>query len=448
MRNISGSTTAGLLAGIGLSLVHACLNAGSPPFSDANWINFGGVPGADGAVSAAAVDSAGNVYIGGGFTAVGGIAANRIAKWDGHSWSALGSGVSGGPPWGDPAGVFALAASGNNVYAAGNFTTAGGIAVSYIAKWDGNSWSALGSGMDDEVDALAASGGDLYAGGTFTTAGGIAAKYIAKWDGSTWSALGLGMNDWVSALAVLGSNVYAGGWFTGAGDSPANYIAKWDGSSWSEVGYGMAFGISTRVDALAVSGSDLYVGGDFTKAGDIAANYVAKWDGSNWSALGSGTGTYGYVHALAVSGSNVYVGGDIRSSGGPGNHIAKWDGSSWSALGSGINGTVEALAVSGSDLYAGGLFTTAGDKASEYIARAYLLPLPVLSLRLSSATQGSITIFWPSADTSGFSLEQASTPITSASWVSNTAIITDDGISKSVTLPATNSSQVFRLRGP
>ncbi len=37
------------------------------------------------------------------------------------------------------------------------------------------------------------SGSDVYAGGYFTTAGGSAATNIAKWNGSTWSALGSGM---------------------------------------------------------------------------------------------------------------------------------------------------------------------------------------------------------------------------------------------------------------
>ncbi len=34
------------------------------------------------------------------------------------------------------------------------------------------------------------------------------------------------------------------------------------------------------------------------------------------------------------------------------------------------------------------------------------------------------------------------------SWFSNTASLTDDGTTKSVTLPATNPAQFFRLRRP
>ena len=37
--------------------------------------------------------------------------------------------------------------------------------------------------MNSSVSALAVSGSDLYAGGYFTTAGGSAANYIAKWNG-------------------------------------------------------------------------------------------------------------------------------------------------------------------------------------------------------------------------------------------------------------------------
>ena len=48
---------------------------------------------------------------------------------------------------------------------------------------------------------------DLYAAGYFTTAGGSAAYNIAKWDGSSWTALGSGMNSRVNALAVSGSEL-------------------------------------------------------------------------------------------------------------------------------------------------------------------------------------------------------------------------------------------------
>ncbi|MGB9613419.1 MAG: chitobiase/beta-hexosaminidase C-terminal domain-containing protein, partial [Candidatus Margulisiibacteriota bacterium] len=43
--------------------------------------------GMNGSVYALAVDSSGNLYAGGSFTTAGGVSANRIAKWNGSSWS-------------------------------------------------------------------------------------------------------------------------------------------------------------------------------------------------------------------------------------------------------------------------------------------------------------------------------------------------------------------------
>ena len=84
----------------------------------------------------------------------------------------------------------------------------------------------MSGGSFPPVVALAVLGTDLYAGGGFTTAGGSAAHYIAKWNGSSWSALGSGMNGWVSALAVLGSDLYVGGDFTTAGGKVSAYTAR------------------------------------------------------------------------------------------------------------------------------------------------------------------------------------------------------------------------------
>ena len=48
-------------------------------------------------VSALALDGAGNLYAGGGFLNAGGVWVGHIAKWNGSTWSALGSFMSGVP---------------------------------------------------------------------------------------------------------------------------------------------------------------------------------------------------------------------------------------------------------------------------------------------------------------------------------------------------------------
>ena len=101
---------------------------------------------------ALALDASGSLYAGGGFTTAGDVTANYIAQWDGTSWSALGSGMSGGNPY---AHVKSLAIDDSGaLYAGGDFTTAGGVTVNNIAKWDGSAWSALGTGTAGGVCAL------------------------------------------------------------------------------------------------------------------------------------------------------------------------------------------------------------------------------------------------------------------------------------------------------
>jgi hypothetical protein len=80
------------------------------------------------------------------------------------------------------------------------------------------------------VNALAVLSSDLYAGGDFITAGGVSANYIAKWNGSSWNALGSGIggayHPYVTALALMGSNLYAGGDFSIAGGKVSPFVAQ------------------------------------------------------------------------------------------------------------------------------------------------------------------------------------------------------------------------------
>jgi len=203
-------------------------------WNGSSWSALGS--GIDGSVSALAVSGT-NLYAGGSFDAAGGVWATNIARWNGSSWSALGLGTDGP--------VSALTVSGTNLYAGGSFDAAGGVSATNIARWNGSSWSALGSGVGGdssggEVSALAFDGSvNLYAGGTFDTAGGVWASNIAKWDGSSWAALGSGLNSgdkpgssrdfpWsVSALALdSAGNLYVGGNFTTAGARFLPYLAK------------------------------------------------------------------------------------------------------------------------------------------------------------------------------------------------------------------------------
>jgi len=128
--------------------------------------------------------------VGGIFPTAGGVAVNNIAGWTGSSWSAVGGGVSG-PPYPNPTpSVRSLTVhddgNGPALYAGGIFTTADFANANNIAKWDGASWSALGSGVSGgDVPAVYSLTGHgegaesaLYAGGRFTN---LPDGHLARW---------------------------------------------------------------------------------------------------------------------------------------------------------------------------------------------------------------------------------------------------------------------------
>ena len=320
--------------------------------------------------------SGSNLYAGGPFTLAGGLTVNHIAQWGGSDWSALGSGVNDT--------VQALAVSGGDLIVGGAFAqvcgnpacNSGNLTVNHITQWNGSDWSALGSGVNNNVSALAVSGSEVFVGGSFLqvcgnavcNSGNLSVNKVAQWNGATWSALGSGVSGAVLSLAVSGSNLFVGGAFVqvcgneacNSGSFTVNRIAQWNGAAWSALGGGL----DNDVLVLAASGSSLYAGGFFTRAcddtvcnsGSLAADHFAQWNGTTWSTLGNGVNRF--VNALAVSGTSLYVGGDFFSAGGLAvNHIAQWNGRTWSALGGGVNGTVQALVLIGGSLIVGGGFS-------------------------------------------------------------------------------------------
>ncbi len=268
---------------------------------------------------------------------------------------------------------------GQALYIGGEFTIAGSVNASNVARWDGERWTALGSGTGGVVRSFGVfddgSGEAIYVGGDFLTAGGLEAAHIARWDGSQWSALDDGVNGPVRAMAASDDRLYVGGEFSLASGEAARNLAWWDGDSWS----GPPNGTSAPIHALLVhddgTGEQLYVGGRFTIVGaGVSANRIARWNPATqvWSAVGSGMtggGSSGGVYALAAfddgNGVDVYAGGRFTTAGGMSiEGLARWDGSAWSGLGAGVDGGVVALTViddaDGLGLIAAGPFERAG----------------------------------------------------------------------------------------
>lgn len=327
------------------------------------------------------------LFAGGSFTSIGGVEAHYVARWDGTSWSAVGTpgneGVSGP--------VYTMLVhddgSGPALYVGGSFSTAAGtIGVRSVARWDGSQWSSVGPSTFGFLSAMSmctfdsGTGPKLCVGtGTYPDAG---LGGVRVWDGSSWSQVGAAnFNGSVEALASFddggGRKLYAGGAFI----SPGWHVARWDGVTWD------AFSCCFQRDILTFAvydegaGPRLFAGGTFDYAPGSFSRSIVRWDGSTWTPVG---GLFaGGISELATfddgSGNKLYAGGSFVSIASmPASGMAAWNGSTWTALGVGVHGyehDVRALighddaGAGGPALFVGGSFDTAGSSAASHVSR-------------------------------------------------------------------------------
>lgn len=348
-----------------------------------------------------AIGGADTLYVGGRFSALGGVAANSLARSSagGFAWSAVGAnpnsycsalhvrtvGLNGTlvtAAFGSASGVFqfssttsawtplgggdatSLTLHGGSYYATP--TVQGGAACQ---RYGASGWTpVVGNGVSGEVNAIAATATGFVIGGSFQSTSSLPLEDIARWNGTTFEPLGTGITGAsVDALLVrIDGDLVAGGLFTAAGGVAASNIARWNGTAWSPLGAGT----SHQVFALCqLPNGDLIAGGDFFSAGGVVCNRVARWNGSVWSPLNFGFN--GTVRALVVRGDGtLFAAGSFTTSGvTPCSRIARWDGFAWQPLGSGLDGDVLALACRpNGDLVAVGAFTHAGGLAADRCA--------------------------------------------------------------------------------
>ncbi|MBS0197898.1 MAG: immunoglobulin domain-containing protein [Planctomycetes bacterium] len=245
-----------------------------------------------------------DLIVGGSFTSALGVpTTGPVARWRGSSWQTFAA-VLNGP-------VFALTSYNSRVVAAGLFSVSPPTCYN-IASSLGGTWQGLGSGMNAPVFALVTLGSDLIAGGSFNIAGGTPANRVARWNGTSWSAMGSGLGgalDSVYALTIFNNEIFAAGSFTSSGSLTLNNIARWNGVSWQPLGAGL----NGHVNALTVSNAELIATGSFTTAGGIPARNIARWSGSAWQPLSSGLDAEGT--SLAVFGGELIASGELENAG-------------------------------------------------------------------------------------------------------------------------------------
>ena len=271
-----------------------------------------------------------------------------------------------------------------NIYVGGSFSDINGVAgTSNLARYNPSTdtWSALGTGLNDICRSLKWNNGELYIGGSFTEANGAPVNRIVKWTPTsgtegTWSTLGTGLNGSCQSIEAVGNYLYTGGEFSSAGDTANTHgIARWNiiTSTWEAMGVGLRNQVGDpagyTLSVLWDGGANVYVGGFFHAAGNVyLARGIARWNITNksWHAMGWGFDS-GTVRTMVMAGTQLYVGGNFGSTGSTTVvNVARWNpsASQWSSLGSGTSNGVSiqcnSLVWFNDELYAGGRFTRAG----------------------------------------------------------------------------------------
>ncbi len=243
------------------------------------------------------------LYAGGGFTQINGLAINRVARFDAAlgAWTAVGTGFVGTVYDlmlfdDDGAGPIPPA-----LYAAGqNLLTCGAGCTYAVARWDGSTWTGIGSTGGGDMRRLVAfdadgggpAGETLIAVGSNT--GGPMVRCVAGaaipgcLNGGP--ATGFDARDAVVYDSGSGPQLYICGWFREPGLD--TLIRRWNGASWDIIPFNPGFPL-TRVNAMTVfddgSGPKLYsASGVFNGIGGAATIAVRSWDGATDAPVGGG----------------------------------------------------------------------------------------------------------------------------------------------------------------
>ena len=220
----------------------------------------------------------GDYYIGGVFDDWAGIAnADNIVRWDisATTYVAISTGAD------DEVTVITQRNNGGDIYVGGGYNNIGGVAADGLAIWDGSNFTKLGDlagGNAIAFDMLFTVDGTLFMTGDFTSIDGTSINFVGRWNGTEWFPLGTGLNNIGRSLAFGPDNIlWLGGIHSEAGGvTLVDRISQWDGSVWSQVDVNLpgtatvyAVQIGSR-NPVSPRSYDLFVGFDTTGGASYA----------------------------------------------------------------------------------------------------------------------------------------------------------------------------------
>jgi Secretion system C-terminal sorting domain len=365
----------------------AWIQPGYPPAVP--WASFGG--GTNGVVKELLKLSNGDMLVAGTFTTAGGTAANRVARYNGTTYSAM----PGLPP-GD---IHTAIEYNGFIYVGGAFNAG----QADLAKWNGASWTleSAFSSKSGETDELHIHNGVLHAAGSASGFAGISFE-VHRLDGNTWNPVGQALNAKIRTLETFNGTLVCAGDFTDnflVQDSTLLHTATLSGNTWEQLGDGL----NGRVFDLLVDNEMLYAGGDCIAEINPFFGLARIGAGaSDWEALMPNLSTYIFsptdglvsIEALFAFDGLVYFGGSFDMSVGmdQGHGLGAFNGAPDDvSVMAALDGTVNDLDLFGDEqLVAGGsFFANAGSEVG------YVMVTDLINAVPEPSSNNAQLVVWP-----------------------------------------------------
>ncbi|MBU6213351.1 MAG: fibronectin type III domain-containing protein [Actinomycetales bacterium] len=338
-------------------------------------------PEVDGVVSAIAVDGP-TMYLGGRFRDAndlvrGGIVAvDRLTGALKSDWKTdVDSAV-----FAQDATICAIAVKDSRVFVGANFSFDTGVPREGAIALDAatgdliQSWRARPNGS---VHSIVVAGSRVFLGGAFDAVGGVSRTAVAVVDATTGD-VDAGWNPAVDgsvfSIVVAESRVFLGGAFGAVGGVSRTGVAAVDATT-GDVAETWQVRVDGDVRSLAASGETLYLGGVFSIADGVVRKGIAaiRADGtlSEWYPDSKVLSAWPPVYAIAVSGGNVFIAGLLFvGSQEARSQVASVDAATGKSLNWSVpvNGDVATMKVSQSRLYLAGRFFSVGGKPRSHVA--------------------------------------------------------------------------------
>ncbi|MEO7312405.1 MAG: delta-60 repeat domain-containing protein [Chitinophagaceae bacterium] len=342
--------------------------------------------GANNTIRTTAIQSDGKIIVGGLFTFYNGTVTNRIARL--NTDGSLDAGFNSGPGANNTIFVIAIQSNGQ-VIMGGLFTVYDDAAPNRIARLntDGSLDTNFnfGTGANNIIYTTALQGdGKIVSGGDFTGYNGISRTKIARLnaDGSVDASFnpGTGANNSIRTTAIQSDGkILIGGVFTSYNGTTINRIARLNADGSLDAGFIPGTAANSTIYTISIqSDGKIIIGGAFISYNGTAVNNIARLnsDGSLDAGFTISTGSGSTIYTSSIqSDGKIIIGGDFSAYNGTArSKIARLnaDGSLDASFnpGTGANSTISTTSIqSDGKVVIGGAFTTFNGTPRNYIAR-------------------------------------------------------------------------------